>query len=769
MKKFLLILVALVFANVLSAQNSDSRLHVRKIELIPNDTEASRAKKIDENRETCALIKIQTPNMDEAERNKLVIDADRGTFVYPEPAVGELKIFLTQGVKILVIKHPDYGVLNYEVKEHIEGNKVYKLVLEADKSVQTGPQTVQINSNWVVVKMKPADAVVTIDGKLCSNGKAMLSTDEPHELVATHPYYHTFEKTINASANEKMTYSFEMAPAFGWLIITSKPENGATVMINNKKVGVTPYRSDTLASGEYEVTLLKDMYETETRTVNVRDKNEGEIEIHMKATFANIKVVTDNESDIYVDDTPRGKGTWTGRLGEGEHIVEARKTSHRNSIKKIDVVAGRNESVTVANPVPIYGALNLNSTPDEAFVYLDGVKIGETPLIKNNVLIGPHTLKFEKQGCAPLTKTITVAENQMLNVDEKLVTGREISISTDKNGDKVFVDGNYIGESPLTATLSFGEHEITAIRGYNGDINALKDLNGGTFKGLNAINGVNGIKATAKTMTVSQTGGENSVKLTFSTGAISGVFSVSSSKKVHFSQGNLQYQASTKTWRFAEHQWDIIGDANKNISSSYSGWIDLFGWGTSGYNGKNPWMTSNESTDYGNGNTDIAGTNYDWGVYNTISNGGGKSWRTLTRDEWVYVFDKRNTGSGIRYAKAIVNGVKGVILLPDNWYSSNYSLSNTNKTDASFGSNRINQTDWANKFEANGAVFLPAAGYRGGTSVRNVGSYGGYWSAKNSGSDDARYVHFDDGDLGAEYWWIRWVGRSVRLVCSAEN
>ena len=490
MKKFLLILVALVFANVLSAQNSDSRLHVRKIELIPNDTEASRAKKIDENREKCALIKIQTPNMDEAERNKLVIDADRGTFVYPEPAVGELKIFLTQGVKILVIKHPDYGVLNYEVKEHIEGNKVYKLVLEADKSVQTGPQTVQINSNWVVVKMKPADAVVTIDGKLCSNGKAMLSTDEPHELVATHPYYHTFEKTINASANEKMTYSFEMAPAFGWLIITSKPENGATVLINNKKVGVTPYRSDTLASGEYEVTLLKDMYETETRTVNVRDKNEGEIEIPMKATFAEIKIVTDNESDIYVDDTPRGKGTWTGRLGEGEHIVEARKTSHRNSIKKIDVVAGRNESVTVANPVPIYGALNLNSTPDEAFVYLDGVKIGETPLIKNNVLIGPHTLKFEKQGCAPLTKTITVAENQMLNVDEKLVTGREISISTDKNGDKIFVDGNYIGTSPLTATLSFGEHEVKAVRDS---------------------------KETSKKITVAQTGGDTSVQLAFST------------------------------------------------------------------------------------------------------------------------------------------------------------------------------------------------------------------------------------------------------------
>ena len=741
MRRILLLLAALAFANVLFSQNDYSRIHVRKLELVPNDTEASRANKKDANGDKCALIKIQTPNMGAEERNSLVVDADRGTFVYKEEAVGEIKIFLTEGVKILVFRHPEYGVLNYNVTQHIEGNKVYKLVIEVDKE-EPGPKPIAINSNWVVVKMKPSDAIVTIDGKFCNNGKAMLSTDVPHNLVVTHPFYHTFEKTINASATEKMTYNFEMAPAFGWLNITSKPENGATVLIDNKRVGVTPYRSDTLASGEYEVTLLKDMFETVTKTVTVRDNNIGDIEIPMKATFAEIKIVTDNESDIYVDDTKQGKGTWSGRLGEGEHIVEARKASHRNSMKRIEVTAGRNETITVATPTPIYGALNVNTTPDEALVYLDGVKIGETPMIKNNVLIGEHTLRFEKQGCAPMTKTVTVAENQMLNVDEKLVTGRAISISTDGTGEKIFVDGNYIGTSPLNATLSFGQHEILAKRD---------------------------TKESKKTITVAQSGGETSVKLTFSTGAINGIFSVSSSKKVQFSQGNLQYQASTRTWRFAEHQWDIIGSENSKISSGYSGWIDLFGWGTSGYNGKNPWMTSTTSTDYGNGERDIAGTNYDWGVNNTISNGGGKSWRTLTKDEWVYVFDKRSTSSGIRYAKATVNGVNGVILLPDNWSGSNYSLSNTNKADASFNSNRISQTDWQNKFESNGAVFLPAAGWRNGTNVYYVGSSGYYWSASYRGSDRAYRVSFDESSLYADYWYSRKDGRSVRLVCSAEN
>ena len=102
-------------------------------------------------------------------------------------------------------------------------------------------------------------------------------------------------------------------------------------------------------------------------------------------------------------------------------------------------------------------------------------------------------------------------------------------------------------------------------------------------------------------------------------GAILAEFSVSHSTKVYFSQGNLQYQASSKTWRFAEHQWDFVGDSiygtvyekgiksdNAKISSSYDGWIDLFGWRTSGYNGKNPYETSMKDSDYADGDNDIS-------------------------------------------------------------------------------------------------------------------------------------------------------------------
>ena len=225
-------------------------------------------------------------------------------------------------------------------------------------------------------------------------------------------------------------------------------------------------------------------------------------------------------------------------------------------------------------------------------------------------------------------------------------------------------------------------------------------------------------------------------------GAVKGLFSVSENDKVYFSKGNLQYQASSNTWRFAENQWDCVGNGNSNISSSYSGWIDLFGWATSGYYYDGtchyPWTCSptGNYVAYGNhyANLDDETGQADWG-YNAISNGGNRigQWRTLSEDEWEYLVLTRNTASGIRFAKATVNDVYGVILLPDDWNSSVYGLTNTNdETSASYGDNVISDETWISVLEPAGAVFLPAAGKRENLTVYYANVEGGYWSSSGS-------------------------------------
>jgi len=128
-------------------------------------------------------------------------------------------------------------------------------------------------------------------------------------------------------------------------------------------------------------------------------------------------------------------------------------------------------------------------------------------------------------------------------------------------------------------------------------------------------------------------------------GALAQKFNIGKGQPVYFSKGNLQYQASTDTWRFAENQYDYIGNAAGNNTApanraTQADWIDLFGFGTSGYNGLMPY-----ETDYSKFiKTDITGTENDWGVHNAISNGGNKKgqWRLLTVNEWQTLLANAN-------------------------------------------------------------------------------------------------------------------------------
>ena len=256
---------------------------------------------------------------------------------------------------------------------------------------------------------------------------------------------------------------------------------------------------------------------------------------------------------------------------------------------------------------------------------------------------------------------------------------------------------------------------------------------------------------------------------------------MSETLQVRFSQGNLQYQASTGTWRFAESQLDYIGEGNANIGETYDGWIDLFGWGTSGYNhGANayqPWATSTHYSDYyayGNGRNNLYDQTgqADWG-YNAISNGGNtenSGWRTLRREEWSYLMSERVTTTGIHFATAVVDGTNGMLLFPDDWDGS-YHINEPDKYSADFTNNMVSLADWT-VLEANGVVFLPAAGIRAeGTQVLYVQTGSIYWASTAQSNDLAYSMYFVVGEkqrgVDANY---RESGASVRLVmdCSEE-
>ena len=204
------------------------------------------------------------------------------------------------------------------------------------------------------------------------------------------------------------------------------------------------------------------------------------------------------------------------------------------------------------------------------------------------------------------------------------------------------------------------------------------------------------------------------------------LFSINPVEKVQFSPGNLQYHPARKEWRFAPEQTDHVGKDNQNIDPKYYGWIDLFGWGT----GNNPTCSSVNNSDYT--------TFVDWGV-NKIGDDEPNTWRTLLYSEWSYLLSERENAYNL-ITIGRVKGNNGVILLPDNWVCpEGVELKiGFSEDDVEYATFQVITAPVWEKLEDSGAIFLPACGYRNGTTVRLLQEscryWVGYWHVTGSAS-----------------------------------
>ncbi len=213
-------------------------------------------------------------------------------------------------------------------------------------------------------------------------------------------------------------------------------------------------------------------------------------------------------------------------------------------------------------------------------------------------------------------------------------------------------------------------------------------------------------------------------------------FSIDAGNKVLFSKGNLQYDKSTFTWSFMEHQWSTVETHGQNVGENYADQniVSLFGWGTSGHNygpaNYQPYSTSTEGS-YGPGSSVLSATEQsDWGG-NAIANGGNTAssgWFTLSRAQWAYLLGNTPERSG-RHTLATVNGVPGLLLLPDD------QPPFTSPDLTQYTTYTYTLDTWQD-MEALGAVFLPAAGMRTGTSVTRVpeSDPSTYWTSDPAGN-----------------------------------
>lgn len=290
-------------------------------------------------------------------------------------------------------------------------------------------------------------------------------------------------------------------------------------------------------------------------------------------------------------------------------------------------------------------------------------------------------------------------------------------------------------------------------------------------------------------------------------GAIRGKFTISNdggstTEQVYFSQGNLQatyydenYSDETPgtwSWAFATNQWDYIGGADYNNSTtewtgtktgnnfingngtmSENGTVDLFNW--VGASAASNYYILTAPAYYGisniysplsaYGSTANENLMHDWGECI------GAGWRTLTMNEWIWILGPLsspnpgtncrlgstvNSTENARFSPATVNtdgtGMKGLILFPDGLTIANiegvtWGPINNIPYD---GTNCTNCTTagWA-ALAAKGCVFLPVTSFRFNQEENSVDipiNLGFYWSATGKGENTAYSILFSRSD-----------------------
>ena len=416
MLRNIVLVFLLACAGVLQAQ----QLKVIEFRADLTLTDAVKYPKEDFNGDRCGLIKLglALPKTD------IAFEGDIVSYEFKE---GEWWIYMPRGSNWLTIKSKSsaYLPLRYEF-EGLQGNVTYVMNVEKP-SVGLEPEV--ISEQYLIFQIKPTDAVLEVNEQqwtVSSEGTARRFVrfgTYSYRVQAPNYYPETGTVTVNDPKNKKIV-NVDLRPNFGWIEVKDGNAQGAAVYVDNAYIGKAPCKSEALKSGEHVVRIVKDMYAPYNEKVTVSDKETATLSPTLTADFARVTLSVDADAEIWVNEEKKGTRIWTGNLATGTYRIECRLASHEPTATTKEITNTMDgQTIILAAPKPIYGSLNVESTPDFAKIFIDGKVMGETPHFIPQLLIGQHELKLTKEGYADFIQAVTITKSERKQVLAILIDG----------------------------------------------------------------------------------------------------------------------------------------------------------------------------------------------------------------------------------------------------------------------------------------------------------------------------------------------------------
>ena len=422
--------------------------------------------KRDLNGDKCALIKIATT------QKNFVFDV--GTLGITETEwqnsnhPGEIWLYVPNGVMKISIQHPQFGTIkDYDLGSRLKKGRTYVMVLTSD---QVNTLVVDYaNSQILDINIFPSDAELFINGlkqNLDYNGHVSLQLPfGTHNYRVTANNYHTEESQVVINDKEnKHTLSVKLKQAFGYLNVNSTAESkGGELFVDDIRVGTLPISQFPLKSGLHQISVNQKLYFPYTETIAMTDSATITITPILKPNYAECEIVVDGDKDAMIYDNGEllGTGRWKGLLEAGEHIIEARKISHTTITQKMMVFKDTPRKISLSNPMPIYGSIEIKTQPSNAKVYIDGntKEAGYTDFINSRLLIGPHHIKIVLAGHKTEEFDVVIKEGETERINHTLTDYCDATIYSNPNAN-IAIDGEAVGRTPYHVNKVAGDYHI---------------------------------------------------------------------------------------------------------------------------------------------------------------------------------------------------------------------------------------------------------------------------------------------------------------------
>lgn len=249
-----------------------------------------------------------------------------------------------------------------------------------------------------------------------------------HTLRLTKSKYKTHQEQFVIKDGDEPNFDVNLKPNFALLEINSAPETGATVFIDDKEVGKTPYYDRMMQAGTYSIRIEKELWSGTTKTITIRPEITERINLILTKDFGTL-IVEAEESKIYLDGNEVGTGEFERKLKPGSYKIKATKEKHHIAEKDVFVNVGQ-VTREILSPVPMLSSISVfavdkrNSskkiTSAEIFLNNKNSK-KKTPAVLE-LLYGDYDLKLKHPDYLDFSQNINLKEGDTKTINCELDT-----------------------------------------------------------------------------------------------------------------------------------------------------------------------------------------------------------------------------------------------------------------------------------------------------------------------------------------------------------